>query len=251
MHKMPSTPGHSIYDQVIFDFDGVLCDNSAIAMEIYNSLCEKSYLQLRRLSERAELGEICSGPSAAWLHDQLTPAQAAHFWTSHEASLGARAAHMHLFDGIADIFRSLPPQRAAVVTGGRASRVQAILDRELGGIPRSLTIILGVETPGSKTQKIRDICSRWGHAGRASIYIGDTESDILAAHAVPIDSAAVGYGYQIRSQVIRSQPTFYLETPDELATFIRERVHNHGSAADVHSFRFSLGNTGDEKGAAL
>ncbi|ARF58047.1 HAD family hydrolase [Streptomyces gilvosporeus] len=221
-HQTQETP-HT-YRHVIFDFDGVLCDNAALAVEAYHLLRDREFHELPSLTRRADLGDVCAGPSREWLHDQLEPARAARFWTKHEQNLGVFARRMRLFEGISDALLALPPGRAAVVTGGRAERIREVLHREMGAVPLCLAAIVGGETPGTKTDKIREICADWGHGGEDTAFVGDTESDMLSAHAVPVDAVAVGYGYQIREQVMRSQPNVYLGTPAELARFLSDRV---------------------------
>ncbi|MCZ1014861.1 HAD family hydrolase [Streptomyces noursei] len=225
-HELQQSTDRS-YKYVVFDFDGVLCDNAALAVEAYHLLRDREFHELPSLTSRADLGDVCAGPSREWLHNRLDPASAARFWTQHEQNLGAFAGRMRLFEGIGDVLLDLPPERAAIVTGGRAERIREVLLREMSALPPSLTVIVGGETPGSKTDKVRQICANWGHVNGDTAFIGDTESDVLSAQAVPVDAIAVGYGYQVREQVMRSRPSIYLETPTELARFLRDHVSKH------------------------
>ena len=53
-----------------------------------------------------------------------------------------------------------------------------------------------------------------------SIFIGDSPSDIDAAKLIGLTSAAVGYGYYKKEELIQSSPDFYFETVDELCDLL-------------------------------
>jgi phosphoglycolate phosphatase-like HAD superfamily hydrolase len=212
------------YSHIIFDFDGVLCDNSAVAIDAYHSLRAMGFSNLPVLSNVEDFGRMCSGPSSRWLHDVLSPDDATRFWSAHEELLKRDSFDAKLFTGATDLLRAIPYRRAAVVTAGQASRVQAILEREAEDSFDRLAAVLGQETPGTKTDKIRHLCESWGGVSNTTCFVGDTESDVLAAHAVPVDAIVVDYGWQVRHQIARSRPTTFVSTPAELFEFVKKSV---------------------------
>jgi phosphoglycolate phosphatase len=60
-------------------------------------------------------------------------------------------------------------------------------------------------------------------AGEA-VMIGDSEADILAAQGAGVRSIAVGYSYQTLESLSRHNPTYMVQTVDDLHTLIKTLV---------------------------
>lgn len=89
--------------------------------------------------------------------------------------------------------------------------------------PLSVNLIqefYGREFRETKTVKIKKALERYRIDLSDALYIGDMVSDILYCKDVPVDIAAVGYGYHSADYLRRFSPTYTLETEEEFVSFI-------------------------------
>ncbi|MFI2906817.1 HAD family hydrolase [Streptomyces sp. PDY-4] len=208
---------------LVFDFDGVLHDSRARAWRCYQDARKEMELwELPDLAGPGDLPVIYQGVLSASLTRWIDFEIAERFWKRH-AELTARAAAGEPYGVIPELAGPLASLAAgpgyAVVTGSHHTTVRTLLARTLTpeAMPR---ILLSRDEPGSKTDKLRDLRTRWG----ASAYVGDTGSDVRHAHAAGLTAIAVAYGYASREDLTRAEPARLLGTPADLATWCRAQT---------------------------
>lgn len=72
----------------------------------------------------------------------------------------------------------------------------------------------------SKTQMIDHLIKKHNLRKENTIMIGDTDSDIIAAHKNSILSVGVGYGYGDKSRIISVNPDYFFDNVDQLSRFL-------------------------------
>ncbi|KOT46746.1 hypothetical protein ADK41_00580 [Streptomyces caelestis] len=216
---------------LVFDFDGVLHDSRARAWRCYQDARKEMELwALPDLAGPCDLPVIYQGVLSASLTRWIDFEIAERFWKRH-AELTAQAAADEPHGVIPELTHSLVGLAAgpgyAVVTGSHHTTVRTLLARTLTpeAMPR---ILLSRDEPGSKTDKLRDLRTRWG----ASAYVGDTGSDVRHAHAAGLTAIAVAYGYASREDLTRAEPARLLDTPADLAAWCRIQAAGHTTAPE-------------------
>ena len=208
---------------LVFDFDGVLHDSRARAWRCYQDAREEMELwALPDLAGPGDLSVVYQGVLSASLTRWIDFEIAERFWKRH-AELTARAAAGEPHGVLPELAGPLAGLAAgpgyAVVTGSHHATVRTLLARALSteAMPR---ILLSRDEPGSKTDKLRDLRTRWG----ASAYVGDTGSDVRHAHAAGLCAIAVAYGYASREDLISAEPDRLLGTPADLAAWCQAQA---------------------------
>ncbi len=204
------------YRAVIFDFDGVLCDSLAMAMQAFNEIRDDEFPQIPRVSSREDMAIVYAGSLRTCLDQWISPEGTSKFFDRHSAAMQAQAQQLSVFPGIGALLNSLPIGSASIVTSAYSDAVRAILGKDQAFEGKSLHTIAGRELRQSKTTKINSILADQGIACDDAVYVGDLESDILYCREVPIDIIAVGYGYHPREHLLNCNPTYFAGSVDEL-----------------------------------
>ncbi|WP_435598455.1 HAD family hydrolase [Streptomyces anulatus] len=214
---------------LVFDFDGVLHDSRERAWRCYQQArTEMELWALPDLTGPGELPLVYQGVLSASLTRWVDFEAAERFWQRH-AALTARAAADEPYGIVAELVGPLAGLAAgpgyAVVTGSHHTTVRTLLARDLTAqaMPR---ILLSRDQPGSKTDKLRDLRTRYG----ASAYVGDTGSDVRHARAAGLRTIAVAYGYASREDLTTAGPDRILTTPADLAAYCRAHPPGRYSA---------------------
>jgi phosphoglycolate phosphatase-like HAD superfamily hydrolase len=183
---------------------------------------------LPHLSGPGDLPLVYQGVLSASLTRWVDFEVAERFWKRH-AELTAKAAAGAEHGVVPELVGSLAGLAAgpgyAVVTGSHHTTVRALLARDLTeeAMPR---ILLSRDEPGSKTDKLRELHTRYG----ASAYVGDTRSDVRHAHAAELTAIAVAYGYASREDLTAAVPHLLLATPADLAAWCQAQTSGEDPA---------------------
>ncbi|GAB3120822.1 hypothetical protein GCM10027160_37460 [Streptomyces calidiresistens] len=214
---------------LVFDFDGVLHDSRERAWRCYRQA--RTEMELGALPDLAGPGDlplvyrgVLSASLTRWVDFEV----AERFCKRH-AELTARAAADEPHGLLPELIGPLAGLAAgpgyAVVTGSHHTTVRTLLARDLTekAMPR---ILLSRDEPGSKTDRLRDLRTRYG----AGAYVGDTGSDVRHAHAAGLSAIAVAYGYASREDLAAAGPDRILATPADLAAWCRAHTGARGVA---------------------
>ena len=206
--------GIGLWKILIFDFDGVLADSLDDMLQYAREVC-------------AQLGHACDPTPAnlealdimsfAELGRQLgVPDHQIEVFIQRVFKLfisGERPPK--IIPGLEYILVQLAQKhKISIVTGNTSAFVRPFLDRY--GLLDCVEIILDVNDPGSRAEKILKVTNDLnGHTQRVYM-IGDAVSDIWAAHQAGVKSLAVSWGHQSREKLMSANPDFLVDSPQEL-----------------------------------
>jgi len=83
------------------------------------------------------------------------------------------------------------------------------------------------EVKGSVWDKEKDLplfCRTNKFDSSQTLFIGDMEHDMVAAHKAGISSGAILYGYQIADRLTQHQPDYVWESPQALTQFLTKEL---------------------------
>jgi len=198
---------------MIFDFDGVLADTEALMLRFSAIAC-------------GELGYPCQ-PSRAHLEaaDPMSFANLGRQLSLPETAIPAYVQRslelfnhnqdpLPIFPGMANVVTQVSLQaRVGIVSGNSTIAIRKFLEDHR--LTRTVQLVLGVDTPGTKPEKIIQTLHRFGSRDGA-IFISDTASDVRAAQEAAVVSLAVTWGHHSRQKLMDAGPDYLVDTPEEL-----------------------------------
>ena len=203
---------------VIFDYDGVLADTLddliRFGQEACNQLGVKHVVTKDDLSNLevmsfATYGRACEVPEA--LIDEFVRISLDLF--------AKKASPPAIFDGLSEVIQHFSTKhKIAIVTTNSSQNVHAFLTQH--GLDNLVHAVYGVDTPGSKAQKISLARERFVENGEAVFMIGDAVSDVRAAKEAGVTSIAVTWGHQSLETLLRGEPDYVVESPKSLIEVI-------------------------------
>ena len=125
-----------------------------------------------------------------------------------------------LFSGIKEMLQDLCMRHTlCVVTANHADVVRTRLAHE--GLQDCIDTYFGSDRPGTKADHIREALTQYAvQPGRAWM-VGDSISDIEAAHAGGVNSIAVSWGWQSGGLLQNHDPDKLFNTPADMHDFFK------------------------------
>jgi phosphoglycolate phosphatase-like HAD superfamily hydrolase len=198
---------------IIFDFDGVLADTEDPMLRFSGIACEELGYPCQPLRAHLEAAEPMSFANLGrqlGLPEAIVPA----FVQRSLELFSQNPDPLKAFPGMEAVLnQSSKRARIGIVSGNSSSAIKKFLEDHL--LADTVQIILGVDSPGTKPEKINQVLDRF-RAGDRACFIGDTASDVRAAHEASIASIAVTWGHHNRQRLVAAGPDFLVDTPDEL-----------------------------------
>lgn len=201
---------------ILFDYDGVLADTLDDLLQFGQQACDqlgvnhavtKDDLNNLEVMSFSSYGRACEVPER--LVDEFVKICLALF--AEKTSAPA------IFAGLSAVVQRLSARHTlAIVTTNSSQNVHAFLVQH--GLDRFIHAVYGVDSPGSKAQKIamaRDRLLEDGGQGPV-LMVGDSLSDILAAKEAAAISIAVTWGHQSLEHLLRGHPDHVVHSPQEL-----------------------------------
>jgi phosphoglycolate phosphatase len=207
---------------IIFDYDGVLADTLEDLLQFGQAACNqlgvkhvvtKDDLASLEVMSFATYGRACEVPEH--LVDEFVRLCLNSFAQKHSPPA--------IFTNLDYVLRYLSiHHKIAIVTTNSSQNVHAFLVKHsLDGL---IDVVYGVDTPGSKAQKIsvaRDLLLENGR--QESVFmVGDSLSDVLAAKEASITSIAVTWGHQSLEILLRGNPDYVVSSPHDLIEVIEK-----------------------------
>lgn len=199
---------------VIFDYDGVLADTLDDLIRFGQEACNqlgikhtvtKDDLSNLEVMSFATFGRACEVPEH--LIDEFVKISLNLF--------AEKESPPAIFDGLRDVIQHLSSNhKIAIVTTNSSQNVHAFLARH--GLNSLVHTVYGVDTPGSKAQKISIARERFANNGETVFMIGDALSDVRAAKEAGVTSIAVTWGHQSLETLQRGEPDYVVNSPHEL-----------------------------------
>ena len=201
-------------DILIFDFDGVMADTRQFMLETTGEICAQlgypctptpADLEALDVMSFVTLGRQVSLP------EQLIP----EYSRLILAAFNEHPDAMPAVDGIGQVIEQLAAgYRLGLVTGNGASVVRKYL--AYYGLGSVFEVIITLEDPGSRVEKIQRIVAALGNGQGQAYMIGDAVSDIQAARQAGVRSVAAAWGHQTLAKLRQAGPDMVVEQPADL-----------------------------------
>ena len=200
---------------VILDYDGMLADTLDGLISSGQEACNR--LGVRHLVTQEDISnlEVMSFPTygrACEVPEHLI----GEFVEICLNILAENESPPAIFPGLREVVEGLfaDNHKIAIVTTNSSQNVHAFLTQH--GLDSLVHAIYGVDTPGSKAQKIAMARERFAKNGEAVFMIGDSLSDIRAAKEAGVTSIAVTWGHQSLETLLRGEPNYVVNDSYEL-----------------------------------
>ena len=126
-----------------------------------------------------------------------------------------------IFEGLNKVIQHLSANhKIAIVTTNSSQNVHAFLVKH--GLDSLVHAVYGVDTPGSKAQKISTAKNLLleNREQEAVFMIGDSLSDVRTAKEAGVTSVAVTWGHQSLETLLRGNPDYVVNSPHDLIEVI-------------------------------
>ncbi|MBM3182164.1 MAG: HAD family hydrolase [Chloroflexi bacterium] len=203
---------------VIFDYDGVLADTLDDLIRFGQAACDqlgvkhevtKDDLSHLEVMSFTTFGRACEVP------EHLV----ADFVKISLKLFAEKESPPAIFEGMSAVIQHLSiNHKLAVVTTNTSQNVHAFLTHH--GLDSLVHAVYGVDTPGSKAQKITLARERFVENGEAVFMIGDALSDVRAAKEAGVTSIAVTWGHQSLETLMRGESDYVVSSPEYLIEVI-------------------------------
>ena len=201
---------------VIFDYDGVLADTLDDLIRFGQEACNqlgvqhvvtKDDLSNLEVMSFATYGRACEVPEP--LIDEFVKISLNLF--------AEKESPPAIFDGVSQVIQHLSAHhKLAIVTTNSSQNVNMFLTQY--SLDNLVHAVYGVDTPGSKAEKISLARDRF--LEESVFMIGDALSDVRAAKEAGVISIAVTWGHQSLETLQRGEPDYVINSPQELIGLI-------------------------------
>jgi phosphoglycolate phosphatase len=207
---------------IVFDYDGVLADTLDDLLQSGQEACNQ--LGIKHVVTKDDLGNLEVMSFATYGRACGVPEHLVDEFVQICLNLIAeKASPPAIFTGLAEVVRSLSiNHRLAIVTTNSSQNVNAFLVRN--GLDSLIQSVYGVDTPGSKAQKISMARDRLfaDHKPGSVFMVGDSLSDVLAAKEASATSIAVTWGHQSLEILRRGNPDYVVSSPHHLIAIVEQ-----------------------------
>ncbi len=207
---------------ILFDFDGVLADTLGDLLRFGQEACDELGVAHTVTTEDLNSLEVMS--FATYGRQVEVPERlVGEFVSRCLAKFAEKDSTPNLFDGLGAVVWELSTRSAlGVITGNSSKNVTAFLAEH--GLGACVSVIYGLDAPGSKAQKILQAQDQFAAQGEAVFMVGDSASDIRAASEAGVKSIAVGWGHQSAATLLRANPDFLVYSPVQLLEVINREL---------------------------
>lgn len=209
---------------VLFDFDGVIADSFAQAMDTAKIYCKhKTDESYRKQYE----GNVWDEDLSLKVGDHSECQHDLKWFETFVPMFEERGA---LFAGMDTVVRHLAQQhRMVIISSSVKSAIEGFLKRH--DLADCFEEILDSDVHRSKTVKIGMVFDTYGIGPADCVMITDSRGDILEAREKGVDSIAVTWGYNRRAALEPGNPWRIIELPDEIPNAVTEFFKGKGTAA--------------------
>ena len=205
---------------VIFDYDGVLADTVDDLIRFGQEACNQLGVNHRVTKDDLSNLETMSFSSFGRACEVSEPL-VDEFVKICLNLFAEMESPPPIFEGLHEVIQHLSANHTiAIVTTNSSQNVRAFLVKH--GLDRFVHAVYGVDTPGSKAQKISRAKSLLLEDGKqeAVFMIGDSLSDVRAAKQAGVTSIAVTWGHQSLETLLRGNPDDVVNSPHDLIEVI-------------------------------
>lgn len=190
------------YELIIFDFDGTLANSFPFFASIFNQLADRYRFRKVGHDEVEHLRH--ANPRQIMQYVGMPLWKLPLVSKSFIRHMKRNAHRIELFEQINDSLHYLAASgvKLAIVSSNSRHNIEAILGKDLFALFNP--VYCGMSIFGKKSH-LKKILKKTGIDPKNAIYIGDQETDAIAAAAANIDFGAVSWGYS-SVQALRRHP---------------------------------------------
>ena len=214
---------HHLADKtlIIFDWDGTLMDSIGLIVESMHVAGEAHGFTTTDQAVKDIIGlSLIHGIEI--LYPQASEAQKLAIQQSYAEYYIPNSHRTPFFMPIDDMLLTLKQQdkQLAVATGKKRKGLDRVL--EASASHHYFTITRCADESGSKPdpQMLSDILDYTKQSISQAVFIGDSIYDIQMANRLGMTSIAVNYGTASSSELAAEQPTYQVDTPQELVALL-------------------------------
>ena len=214
---------HHLADKtlIIFDWDGTLMDSIGLIVESMHIAGEAHGFRTTDQAVKDIIGlSLMHGIEI--LYPQASEAQKLAIQQSYAEYYIPNSHRTPFFTPIENMLLTLKQQdkQLAVATGKKRKGLDRVL--EASASHHYFTITRCADESGSKPdpQMLRDILDYTKQPISQAVFIGDSIYDIQMANRLGMTSIAVNYGTASSSELAAEQPTYQVDTPQELVALL-------------------------------
>lgn len=214
---------HHLADKtlIIFDWDGTLMDSIGLIVESMHIAGEAHGFRTTDQAVKDIIGlSLMHGIEI--LYPQASDTQKLAIQQSYAEYYIPNSHRTPFFMPIDDMLLTLKQQdkQLAVATGKKRKGLDRVL--EASASHHYFTITRCADESGSKPdpQMLSDILDYTKQSISQAVFIGDSIYDIQMANRLGMTSIAVNYGTASSSELAAEQPTYQVDTPQELVALL-------------------------------
>ena len=206
---------------IIFDWDGTLMDSIGLIVESMHVAGEAHGFRTTDQAVKDIIGlSLMHGIEI--LYPQASDTQKLAIQQSYAEYYIPNSHRTPFFTPIENMLLTLKQQdkQLAVATGKKRKGLDRVL--EASASHHYFTITRCADESGSKPdpQMLRDILDYTNQPISQAVFIGDSIYDIQMANRLGMTSIAVNYGTASSSELAAEQPTYQVDTPQELVALL-------------------------------
>lgn len=194
---------------LIFDFDGTLCDSIKIALETVNQILgDRGYKKTNDL----EIKNI--GLKGLVESRKINETETDSIITEYRRIVESKYSHAKLFAGLGTVLQKLSSKnKLGILTTNKTEIVKGVLGPEYINIFSFINSEKGVF---DKHIGLISILNKYNFDSNETYYIGDETRDVEAAKKAGIKSVSVTWGAENKSLLEKSRPDIIVTKPIEL-----------------------------------
>ncbi len=214
---------------VIFDLDGTIIDSLQDLADSVNFALKKSSLEQKTLDQiRSFIGNGVNKLIERSIYPkkdkELFLKVRADFKNYYEENC---VTNSKAFDGISDLFKALNESKIAVAVLTNKTEVFAkkiiydvFDDCEIYKVVGQSEII----PPKPDTKGLALLLEDMGVSASECLYVGDSEVDVITAHAMNIECIGVSWGYRSVDELKSANADYIAYSSDEVLKIICEKI---------------------------
>jgi len=205
---------------ILFDFDGVLADTLGDLLQFGQEACDE--LGVKHVATTDDLDSLEIMSFATYGQQLGVPEHLVdEFVRRCLEKFGEKKSPPEIFDGLDVVIRELSASNIiSIITGNSSENVKSFLAAH--GLNKCVRAIYGLDSPGSKAEKISLAQNQFSVKGEAVFMVGDSASDVHAAKEAGVKSIAVSWGHQSAETLIRAKPDYLVLSPEALREVINK-----------------------------
>jgi phosphoglycolate phosphatase len=208
------------YETILFDLDGTLADSKEGVTKSIQYALAKFGINIENMNSLLPLiGSVLVDEFQRRFNLKAGEArQAVGYYRDYYAKAGIQQCR--IYEGIPKLLTELRELNCRITVATLKPRIYTEKILDCFKITNYFTLVecpeLGEESI-TKPQIIERTLQRLPDCDRSKmVMIGDRGADMLAAHQHNIDCVAAMYGYGSLSELVNCNPSFYVDTVDEL-----------------------------------